>query len=356
MLKSGNEPTVDELRTNERLAIVWKRESSKSVRFQDKKAMEVIGGREATAEEMDNSVFCTRYAMQVKKLAKDEERRRREEEELRAKEAKQLAKEERRRRREEEELRAKEAKQLANEERRRRREEEKQYTKKFKTDVRDVAEQPLIFRRADKWTSKYEGVSKKGNNWRARITINKRLYDIGCVKTEKEAAQLFAKANKKYIEDRNELTGRAVDVRDVAEQPLIFRRADKWTSKYEGVSKSGDSWLARITINKRLYDIGYAKTEEEAAQLYAKANKKYIEDGKPLSLRPEYQKKSAPAKVRRLPSSNELDLYEPATKKQKIEETVVVASVNSSFVDLSSDDWEDVYQIATKTTDMLAKG
>ena len=143
MLKSGNEPTVDELRTNERLAIVWKRESSKSVRFQDKKAMEVIGGREATAEEMDNSVFCTRYAMQVKKLAKDEERRRREEEELRAKEAKQLAKEERRRRQEE-----------AKEEPRRRREEED-----LCVDVSDMPEQPLIERKDSEPASKYVGKS-----------------------------------------------------------------------------------------------------------------------------------------------------------------------------------------------------
>jgi len=51
-------------------------------------------------------------------------------------------------------------------------------------------------------------------------------------------------------------------------------------------------------------------------------NKKYIVDGNELTLRPEYQKKSAPAKVRSLPSSNEVDLYEPAAKKQKIEETV----------------------------------
>eukprot|EP00956_Cyclotella_meneghiniana_P039130 scaffold166047_cov56-Cyclotella_meneghiniana.AAC.4 len=71
MLKSDNEPTLDELRRNERLAVVWKRKSSKSVRFQDKRAMEVIDGREATAEEMNNSVFCTQYA---KKLAKAEER------------------------------------------------------------------------------------------------------------------------------------------------------------------------------------------------------------------------------------------------------------------------------------------
>ena len=118
-----------------------------------------------------------------------------------------------------------------------------------------------------------------------------------------------------------------------------------------------DKWQANIWIKGlgRFY-IGQGDTQEEAAQLFAKANKKYIVDKKPLTLRPEYQKKSAPAKVRSLPSSNEVDLYEPATKKQKIEETVVVAPVNSSFVDLPSDDWEEVYQIATKTTDMLAKG
>ena len=43
-------------------------------------------------------------------------------------------------------------------------------------------------------------------------------------------------------------------------------------------------------------------------------------------------------------------------KKQKIKETVVVAPIISSFVDLSNEDWEEVYQIATKTTEMLAKG
>ena len=73
--------------------------------------------------------------------------------------------------------------------------------------------------------------------WEARIYIKGlgRFY-IGHGDTQEEAAQLFAKANKKYIVDGNELTGRAVDVRDVAEQPLIFRREDKWTSKYEGKS------------------------------------------------------------------------------------------------------------------------
>eukprot|EP00956_Cyclotella_meneghiniana_P016737 scaffold26687_cov51-Cyclotella_meneghiniana.AAC.2 len=75
------------------------------------------------------------------------------------------------------------------------------------------------------------------------------------------------------------------------------------------------------------------------------------------------------------PSSNDVDLNEPAvvewaevSSRQQTtshggqqthcrhKETVVVAPVNSSFVDLPSDDWEEVYQIATKTTDMLAKG
>jgi len=92
------------------------------------------------------------------------------------------------------------------------------------------------------------------------------------------------------------------------------------TKASKGVSKCRGKWKARIWIEGlgRFY-IGHGDTQEEAAQLFAKANKKYIVDKKPLSLRPEYQKKSAPAKVRSFPSSNEVDLNEPASKKQKIE-------------------------------------
>lgn len=50
----------------------------------------------------------------------------------------------------------------------------------------------------------------------------------------------------------------------------------KGLSKYKGVSKSGNSWTAQITLNNKKIHIGCYKSEEEAALAYnIKAEKLY---------------------------------------------------------------------------------
>jgi len=87
-------------------------------------------------------------------------------------------------------------------------------------------------------------VYKSKDKWIAQINIKNRKCYLGYAKVEEEAAQLVAKANKKYIVDREELiSSDAVDISDVAdEQPLIFRK-DKELSKYQGKSRMSYSLM-----------------------------------------------------------------------------------------------------------------
>ena len=53
-----------------------------------------------------------------------------------------------------------------------------------------------------------------------------------------------------------------------------------------GVSyKNGNLWYVQITIKGVHYHIGTSKIEEEAAQLFAKAHRKYKIEGKKVSRR-----------------------------------------------------------------------
>ena len=80
-----------------------------------------------------------------------------------------------------------------------------------------------------------KGVSKNSGKWEARIYIKGlgKCY-LGVCDTEEEAGQLFAKANKKYIVEKQPLTSPdTLDISDVAEQPLIEKK-DSEKSKYMG--------------------------------------------------------------------------------------------------------------------------
>ena len=84
----------------------------------------------------------------------------------------------------------------------------------------------------------------------AQIYIKNRLCYLGRWDTEEEAAQVVAKAKKKYIADGEALTiPDTLDVSDVDEQPLIERKESEKTSKYVG--KSSVSYYT-ILFNRRL--------------------------------------------------------------------------------------------------------
>ena len=72
------------------------------------------------------------------------------------------------------------------------------------------------------------------DKWLAQIYIKNRLCYLGRWDTEEEAAQVVAKAKKKYIADGQALTSPdTLDISDVAEQPLIEKK-DSEKSKYMG--------------------------------------------------------------------------------------------------------------------------
>ena len=72
---------------------------------------------------------------------------------------------------------------------------------------------------------------KNDSLWNVQITIKGVHYHIGTSKIEEEAAQLFAKAHRKYKVEGKELTSpTAFDISEVAKQPLIHKK-NKGTSK-----------------------------------------------------------------------------------------------------------------------------
>ena len=156
--------------------------------------------------------------------------------------------------------------------------------------------------------SKYAGVySYKGNhNWRARITIEGKLRNIGYYENEEEAAADYARAVFKYkgqealnkvreqnlsIDDVDDVPPQpkrqrlpdpefVLDLTDVPPQQPIPKRKGKMkegSSKYTGVyfHKESNKWMARIRIGGKQYSIGFYENEEEAAIDYARAVFKY---------------------------------------------------------------------------------
>ena len=153
----------------------------------------------------------------------------------------------------------------------------------------DVPPQPLILKNAKSMyndntrrhpvragSSKYTGVyrDKSSGKWKAQIMVHGRVRSIGYYSHEEDAAGDYAKAAFKYkvISTRsNNDTYGGLDLSDIPEQPLIT--TDITISGYKGVKrrKSNGTWEARIGSNYKLISLGYFKTPEEAASIYARA-------------------------------------------------------------------------------------
>jgi SHAQKYF class myb-like DNA-binding protein len=150
----------------------------------------------------------------------------------------------------------------------------------------DVPPQPLLLKNAKSMyndntrrhpvragSSKYTGVyrDKSNGKWKAQIMVNGRVRSIGYYSNEEDAARDYAKAAFKYkvISTPNDTYG-GLDLSGIPEQPLITTDS---ISGYKGVKrrKSNGTWEARIGSNSKLISLGYFKTPEEAALIYARA-------------------------------------------------------------------------------------
>ena len=107
-------------------------------------------------------------------------------------------------------------------------------------------------------SSQYLGVYKKDKKWGAQITFSGTLYYLGTFETEIEAANTY---NKKALELYDD-TAKLNDVEDSPLTPQIK------PIKYIGVWKNNGKWSARLTFEKKVYNIGTFSTEIEAAKAY----------------------------------------------------------------------------------------
>lgn len=106
-----------------------------------------------------------------------------------------------------------------------------------------------------KSTSKFVGVSKasRGNKWIAKIYINKRQIHLGSFNNEIEASRYYENALKSFKSGNK-----------------IIVKPNNFTSKHRGVSydSTRSKWMAQISINGKINQLGRFETEIEAHKAY----------------------------------------------------------------------------------------
>jgi len=159
----------------------------------------------------------------------------------------------------------------------------------FSVDLSDVPPQPPILknevsshyndnsrrRNVSDTSSKYAGVYRSGNKWKAQMYIQGAVRSLGYYTCELEAAVDYARAAFKYKRAKSSplLTYGGLDLSGVPPQPLI--RSNKNKSGFAGVKAQRNArWEARIMAK----NLGTYDTKEEAASVYARA-KFYFEQG-----------------------------------------------------------------------------
>ena len=114
-------------------------------------------------------------------------------------------------------------------------------------------------------TSKYKGVSKYLNKWRATINLNNKQIHLGVFANEEDAAKVYNEASKIYHKEFGKINCE-VDGSCISD---IFYSKRKNASKFSGVSmfkcRNGDiKWRARVTICGKRISIGLYDTEDSA--------------------------------------------------------------------------------------------
>ena len=122
----------------------------------------------------------------------------------------------------------------------------------------------------------YRGVYKRGNRFGAQIKIDGRQHNLGNFGTTKEAAIAFdlaaiqakrSKSDLNFPDMIHESNSNNMTEEDV-NRNLPGRRPHRGLVKYRGVSKNGNKFVARISVNDKRQCLGTFDTSKDAAIAY----------------------------------------------------------------------------------------
>jgi len=152
-------------------------------------------------------------------------------------------------------------------------------------------------------TTGYRGVYKRGERFRARISVNKKKTNLGTYDTPKEAAVAYDKAVVKYNLPKEKLNW-PDGYPKINTTKKKRRLLSSNTTGYTGVHKSGKRFEARIFVNKKPTYLGTYNTPKEAAVAYDRAVIKYNLSKDKLNWPDGYPKLNTNKKKGKLQSTN----------------------------------------------------
>lgn len=137
--------------------------------------------------------------------------------------------------------------------------------------------------------SKYRGVTKYQDKYRACIEFDNKKVSLGFFENEIDAAKAFDSAIKIFELDRipnfDKIDSNILNkVKAYIKGKRIKRKG--FSSKYFGVSlkKSNNKWWAYLTLEGKKFSVGYFSTEKEAALAYNKKATELLGDKARLNI------------------------------------------------------------------------
>ncbi|HGH0827285.1 TPA: AP2 domain-containing protein [Staphylococcus pseudintermedius] len=119
-------------------------------------------------------------------------------------------------------------------------------------------------------SSQYKGVSwnKRVKKWRARISVNKSVIELGYFEKEIDAARAYNEAVFKYLDGHSFVNKLGSDNRNKKlKKTKRINRIGK--SGYKGVSqKNNDFYSSEFTVKQKTYYLGSSKNKEKVALMY----------------------------------------------------------------------------------------
>lgn len=138
--------------------------------------------------------------------------------------------------------------------------------------LREYADNSRGKRKLTEQASAYVGVYKQPDDkWRAQISVNGKVHNLGHFTNEEDAARQYAKAAWRYKQHKRPDHFGGLDLSGVPKDlPLIANAAGSKTP-YKGIKACKGRWQARITVHGKPKTLGTFDTPEDAAQVHARA-------------------------------------------------------------------------------------